>query len=50
MFLIVLIMDSTYKINKYISLLFEVIGMTSIELTFAMTFAYMESEQIENLG
>ncbi|KAI5425905.1 hypothetical protein KIW84_031652 [Lathyrus oleraceus] len=44
----VLVMDNTYKTNKYRQPLFEIVGMTSTELTFAVAFAYMESEQIEN--
>lgn len=32
----VLIMDSTYKENKYRKPLFEVVGMTSTELTFCV--------------
>src|ERR1051325_2608986 len=43
MFPVVLIMDSTYKINKYRQPLFEIVGVT-----FAVAFAYMESEQTEN--
>ena len=49
MFPIVLIMDSTYKTNKYRQPLFEIVGVTSTELTFAVAFAYMESEQTETL-
>ncbi|KAI5412816.1 hypothetical protein KIW84_057441 [Lathyrus oleraceus] len=41
-------MDSTYKTNKYRQALFEIVGMTSTELTFAVAFTYMESEQTEN--
>ncbi|KAI5415612.1 hypothetical protein KIW84_040870 [Lathyrus oleraceus] len=41
-------MDNTYKTNKYRQPLFEIVGMTSTELTFAVAFAYMESEQTEN--
>ena len=33
-FSIMLIMDITYKTNKYKSLLLKIVGMTSIELTF----------------
>ncbi|KAI5436541.1 hypothetical protein KIW84_022873 [Lathyrus oleraceus] len=47
-FPIVLVMDSTYKTNKYRQPLFEIVGMKSTELTFAVAFAYMESEQTEN--
>ncbi|KAI5425160.1 hypothetical protein KIW84_031096 [Lathyrus oleraceus] len=41
-------MDNTYKTDKYRQPLFEIVGMTSTELTFAVAFAYMESEQTEN--
>ena len=47
-FPIVLVMDSTYKTNKYRQPLFEIVGMTSTELTFAVAFAYMESEQTDS--
>ncbi|KAI5410962.1 hypothetical protein KIW84_056202 [Lathyrus oleraceus] len=47
-FPIVLVMDNTYKTNKYRQPLFEIVGMTLTELTFAVAFAYMESEQTEN--
>jgi hypothetical protein len=47
-FSIMLVMDNTYKTNKYRQTLFEIVGMTSTELTFAIAFAYMESEQTEN--
>ncbi|XP_058742559.1 PKS-NRPS hybrid synthetase cheA-like [Vicia villosa] len=40
-------MDCTYKTNKYRQPLFEIVGMTSTKLTFAVAFAYMESEQTE---
>lgn len=39
-----LIMNSTYKTNKYKQPLFEVVGMISTELTFVVAFAYMEYE------
>ncbi|XP_058784248.1 protein FAR-RED ELONGATED HYPOCOTYL 3-like [Vicia villosa] len=41
-------MDSTYKTNKYRQPLFEIVGMTSTKLTFAVAFAYMECEQTES--
>lgn len=47
-FPIVLVIDITYKINKYKQPLFEIIGMTSTKLTFAVAFAYMESEQTKS--
>ncbi|CAK8542244.1 unnamed protein product [Lathyrus sativus] len=46
-FPIVLVMNNTYKTNKYRQPLFEIVGMTSTELTFAVAFAYIESEQTE---
>ena len=47
MFPVVLIMDSTYKTNKYRQPLFEIVGVTSTELTFAVAFAYMESDKLK---
>ncbi|XP_058732665.1 protein FAR1-RELATED SEQUENCE 5-like [Vicia villosa] len=44
----VLIMDATYKTTKYRQPLFEIVGMTSTDLTFAVVFAYMECEQTES--
>ncbi|KAI5409575.1 hypothetical protein KIW84_055122 [Lathyrus oleraceus] len=41
-------MDSTCKTNKYRKPLLEIVGMTSIELTFIVAFVYMEYEQTEN--
>lgn len=37
-FPIVLIMDNTYKTNKYKQPMFEIVGMTSTELTFSVAF------------
>jgi len=48
LFPIVLIMDSTYKTNKYRLSLLKIVGMTSTKCTFAVAFAYMESERKEN--
>ncbi|XP_004506414.1 uncharacterized protein [Cicer arietinum] len=47
MFPLVLIMDITYKTNKYKLPLFEIVGVTSTELTFNIAFAYMECERRE---
>ncbi|KAI5385280.1 hypothetical protein KIW84_072037 [Lathyrus oleraceus] len=47
-FPIVLVMDITYKTNKYRQPLFGIVGMTLTELTFAIAFTYMESDQTEN--
>lgn len=47
-FPIVLVMDNTYKTNKYRQPLFETVDMTSIELIFGVAFTYMEYEQTKN--
>ncbi|XP_058768863.1 uncharacterized protein LOC131642659 [Vicia villosa] len=39
--------DESEVTNKYWRPLFEIVGMTSTKLTFAVAFAYMESEQTE---
>ncbi len=44
----VIILDSTYKTNKYRLPLLEIVGVTSTELTFTVGFAYMDSEGEEN--
>src|SRR4051812_34043268 len=41
-------MDATYKTDKYRQSLFEIVDMTSTELTFAIAFAYMECDQSES--
>lgn len=41
-------MDNTYKPNKYRKPMFEIVGMTSTELTFGVAFSYMEYELTEN--
>ncbi|KAJ1390985.1 OTU domain [Sesbania bispinosa] len=48
LFFIVLIIDTTYKTNKYRLPLLEVVRVTSIELTFSVAFAYMEQEKADN--
>ncbi|KAJ1407064.1 MULE transposase domain [Sesbania bispinosa] len=48
LFFIVLIIDTTYKTNKYMLPLLEVVGVTSTELTFSVAFAYMEQEKADN--
>ncbi|KAK2366952.1 PKS-NRPS hybrid synthetase [Trifolium repens] len=50
LFPIVLVMDCTYKTNKYRQPLLQVqvIGITSTDLTFAVGFSYMESEKTDN--
>ena len=44
-FNIVLLMDSTYKTNKYRLSLFEIVGVTSTGLTFSAVFILMSSER-----
>jgi len=44
----VLICDTTYKTNKYCLLLMEIVGITSINMTFAIAFAYSSSERMNN--
>ncbi|KAJ1388696.1 MULE transposase domain [Sesbania bispinosa] len=48
MFHIVLIIDTTYKINKYQLPLLEIVGVTSTGLTFSVAFAYMEQARSNN--
>jgi len=43
-FHIVLMMDSTYKTNRYKLPLLEIVGVTSTELTFSITFILVEAE------
>ncbi|KAJ1391177.1 MULE transposase domain [Sesbania bispinosa] len=47
-FHIMLIIDTTYKTNKYRLPLLEVVGVTSTELTFSVAFAYIEQEKSDN--
>ena len=49
LFPIVLIMDITYKTNKYRLSMLEIVGMTSTECTFEVAFAYIESERKEKI-
>ncbi|KAH6787647.1 hypothetical protein C2S52_007199, partial [Perilla frutescens var. hirtella] len=44
----VLIMDCTYKTNRYGLPLLEIVGVTCTDLTFSIAFVYMESEREEN--
>src|SRR4051812_42758220 len=44
----VLILDSTYKTNKYRLPLFEMADVTSTEKTFAIGFAFLECEKEDN--
>ncbi|KAI8535960.1 hypothetical protein RHMOL_Rhmol10G0217000 [Rhododendron molle] len=44
----VLMMDCTYKTNKYRFPLLQIVGVTSTEMTFCAAFAFMECEKTEN--
>lgn len=44
-----LILDSTYKTNKYRLSLLEMVGVTSIEKIYSVGFAFLESEKEENV-
>ncbi|XP_028083552.1 uncharacterized protein LOC114284804 [Camellia sinensis] len=44
----VLIMDCTYKTNRYPLPLLEIVGVTSTNLTFSVTFAYLSHEREDN--
>jgi hypothetical protein len=44
----VLLMDSTYKTNKYKMPLFEIVGVTSTEKNFNVGFAFLTNEKEEN--
>ena len=41
--------DSTYKIDKYMLPLLEIIGVTSIDKTFSVGFGFLESEKEDNI-
>ena len=45
----VLVLDSTYKTNKYRLPLLEIVGVTSTELTFSIAFAYMMYEKEDTI-
>jgi len=44
----VLIMDSTYKTNVYRMPLFELVGVTSSDMTCSVDFAFMTAEKEDN--
>ncbi|KDO48940.1 hypothetical protein CISIN_1g047575mg [Citrus sinensis] len=44
----VLIMDCTYKVNKYKFPLLEIVGVTLTTMTFNVDFAYLESKREDN--
>lgn len=47
-FPLVLIMDCTYKTNRYGLPLLEIVGVTCTHLTFSVAFVYMKAEREEN--
>ena len=44
----VLIMDCTYKTNRYRLPPLEIVGVTSTNLTFSVAFVYLEAERVDN--
>jgi len=46
----VLIIDCTYKTNRYWLPLMEIVGVTSTEMTFSVVFAYLKAEQKDNFS
>ncbi|XP_028077088.1 uncharacterized protein LOC114279098 [Camellia sinensis] len=44
----ILIMDCTYKTNRYRIPLLEIVGVTSTEMTFSVAFAYLQYERVDN--
>ncbi|XP_038683031.1 uncharacterized protein LOC119983416 [Tripterygium wilfordii] len=44
----ILIMDCTYKTNRYRLSLLEIVGITSTNLTFSVAFVYLEAERKDN--
>ena len=48
-FHLVLIIDSTYKTNRYRLPLLEIVGMTPTGMTFSVAFAFMASERVNNV-
>ncbi|CAL5337320.1 unnamed protein product [Camellia sinensis] len=44
----ILVMDCTYKTNIYRLPLLEIVGVTSIEMTFSVAIAYLQYERVDN--
>ena len=44
----VLLMDCTYKTNRYRLPLLEIVGVTSTDMTFSVAFAYLQYEKEDN--
>jgi len=49
MFSMVLVLDSTYKTNKYRLPLLDFVDTTSTQVTFSIGFAYMISQKEDNV-
>lgn len=48
-FSVVLIIDPTYKTNKYRLSLLEIVGVTSTKITFSTGFSFLEFEKEHNV-
>jgi hypothetical protein len=46
----VLLMDSTYKTNRYKMPLFEIVGVTSTQMSFSVGFAFIANEKEDNFA
>ncbi|XP_028067641.1 uncharacterized protein LOC114270370 [Camellia sinensis] len=44
----VLIMDCTYKTNRYLLPLLEIVGITSTHMTFSVAIAYLQTKRVDN--
>ncbi|XP_038688751.1 uncharacterized protein LOC119987917 [Tripterygium wilfordii] len=44
----VLLMDATYKTNRFKMPLFEIVGVTSTNMTFCIGFVFLQSEKEDN--
>ncbi|XP_038698023.1 protein FAR1-RELATED SEQUENCE 5-like [Tripterygium wilfordii] len=44
----VLLMDATYKTNRFKMPLFEIVGVTSTKMTFCIAFVFLQSEKEDN--
>ena len=46
---LVFLIDNTYKTNRHMSPLLDIVGVTPTEMTFSATFAYLEGERLNNV-
>ena len=46
----ILLMDTTYKTNRFNMPLFEIIGVTSTDLTFSVAFVFIQFEKEDNFA